>query len=214
VFFSPDRAGLTGPDGPPHHGLFDLGYMRLFPNMLCMAPLYLGEVDIMFNAALQHDHPSSIRYPKASALDLERIPEPIQIGKSETIREGSDGTIVAFGAMLEQALAAAELLAGELDICVINARFVKPIDAEMVHRSLSDGRFVITLEEGAKMGGFGSAFLESAVEQNLDTRLVKVLALPDEFIQHGDRADLLDMHGLSPQAIAKTARKAVPSQVR
>ena len=208
-----DRAGLTGPDGPTHHGLFDIGYMRVFPNMVCMAPGYAGEMELMLAASLKHNHPSSIRYPKASALDLERIPEPIQIGKSETIREGADGTIVAFGAMLEQALEAAELLEGDLDVGVVNARFVKPIDAEMVRDTLGSGRFVVTVEEGAKMGGFGSAFIENAVEQGLDTRSIEILALPDEFIEHGDRNDLLDTHGLSPRRIAETCRLAAPQNV-
>lgn len=211
VIFMLDRAGLTGPDGPTHHGLFDIGYMRIFPNMVCMAPGYATELSEMLSFATQHDHPSSIRYPKASALQLERVPEPIQLGKSETIREGEDGTIVAFGAMLEHALEAAELLAGELNITVVNARFVKPIDEQMVHDSLQDGRFVVTVEEGAKAGGFGSAFIESAVEQNLDTRGIRVLALPDEFIEHGDRMDLLATHGLGPAQIADACRSAVAS---
>ncbi len=211
VIFMLDRAGLTGPDGPTHHGLFDIGYMRIFPNMVCMAPGYATELSEMLSFATQHDHPSSIRYPKASALQLERVPEPIQLGKSETIREGEDGTIVAFGAMLEHALEAAELLAGELNITVVNARFVKPIDEQMVHDSLQGGRFVVTVEEGAKAGGFGSAFIESAVEQNLDTRGIRVLALPDEFIEHGDRMDLLATHGLGPAQIADACRSAVAS---
>jgi 1-deoxy-D-xylulose-5-phosphate synthase len=211
VIFMLDRAGLTGPDGPTHHGLFDIGYMRIFPNMVCMAPGYATELSKMLSFATQHDHPSSIRYPKASALQLERVPEPIQLGKSETIREGEDGTIVAFGAMLEHALEAAELLAGELNITVVNARFVKPIDEQMVHDSLQGGRFVVTVEEGAKAGGFGSAFIESAVEQNLDTRGIRVLALPDEFIEHGDRMDLLATHGLGPAQIADACRSAVAS---
>ncbi len=214
VVFMLDRAGLTGPDGPTHHGLFDIGYMRLFPNMVCMAPAYAAEVDAMLAAALAHDHPCSLRYPKASALELERIPEAIAIGKSEVIREGADGTIVAYGAMLDQAIAAAEMLEGELDVGVINARFVKPIDAQMVRETLDHGRFVVTVEEGARMGGFGSAFLECAVEERLDTRAVRVLALPDEFIQHGDREELLAEHDLSPQAIAQACRDAVPSGVR
>jgi 1-deoxy-D-xylulose-5-phosphate synthase len=166
---------------------------------------------MMLHAALAHDHPCSLRYPKASALELDRIPEPIEIGKSETIRSGSDGTIVAFGAMLEYAIAAAELLEGELEVGVVNARFVKPIDAKMVQETLSGGRFVVTVEEGARMGGFGSAFLESAVDQNLDTRAVRVLGLPDAFIEHGDRDELLAAYGLSPQAIARACRQAVLS---
>ena len=214
VVFMLDRAGLTGPDGPTHHGLFDVGYMRLFPNMVCMAPGYAAELELMLNAALAHDHPSSIRYPKASALQLEHTPEPVEIGKSETIREGRDGTIIAYGAMLDQAIAAAELLRDELDVGVINARFVKPMDIDMVRQTLVDGNFVVTLEEGARMGGFGSAFIECAVAEQLDTRLIKVIALPDEFIEHGDRSDLLDKHGLSVQKIAQSCRDSVTSNVR
>jgi 1-deoxy-D-xylulose-5-phosphate synthase len=214
VVFLLDRAGLTGPDGPTHHGVFDIGYMRVFPNLVCMAPGYAAEMDLMLSAALKHPHPCSIRYPKASALEMDRVPDPIRIGKSEVIREGSDGTIVAFGAMLEQAIAAAQLLEGDLDVGVINARFVKPIDAEMVRRTLNHGRFVVTVEEGAKMGGFGSAFLESAVDQRLETRGLRVLALRDEFIEHGDRDELLAEHGLSPEAIAKACRESVLTNVQ
>ena len=141
-------------------------------------------------------------------MEFGHTPTPIEIGKSEVIREGTDGTIVAYGAMLEQAIAAAESLADELDVCVVNARFVKPIDAEMVQRTLANGRFVITVEEGARMGGFGSAFLECANSLRLDTRSVQVLALPDSFIEHGDRSELLDDHGLSPRAIAQVCRDA------
>ena len=207
VVFMLDRAGLTGPDGPTHHGLFDIGYMRLFPNIVMMAPGYAGEVAPMLSAALNHDHPCGIRYPKASALELDRAPAPVEIGKSETIRSGNDGTIVAFGAMLENAIAASDLLAQEgLEVGVVNARFVKPIDAEMVEQTLTEGRFVVTIEEGARMGGFGTAFLECANQLRLDTRQLTCLALPDEFIEHGDRNQLLDDHGLSPKAIAQTCR--------
>lgn len=208
VVFMLDRAGLTGPDGPTHHGVYDIGYMRLFPNMVVMAPGYAEELGMMLRTALTHDHPCSIRYPKASAMQCELPLADIEIGKSETVRHGEDGTIVAFGAMLENALAAAELLEGELDICVVNARFAKPIDEAMVKRSIQSGRFVITLEENTVVGGFGSAFLESAVAQRLDTRSVQVLGLPDSFVEHGDRNDLLHQCGLSPQAIAEQCRQA------
>ena len=208
VVFMLDRAGLTGPDGPTHHGVYDIGYMRLFPNMVVMAPGYAEEVGMMLRKALAHDHPCSIRYPKASAMQAEAALPPIEIGKSEIVREGNDGTLVAFGAMLENALSAADLLAGELELTVINARFAKPIDHDMVRRSVQSGRFVFTLEENTVVGGFGSAFLESAAAQRLDTRVVQMLGLPDSFVEHGDRKDLLHQCGLSPEAIAQRCRKS------
>jgi len=208
VVFMLDRAGLTGPDGPTHHGLFDIGYLRVFPNMVVMAPGYASEVERMLDAALAHNHPVAIRYPKASALELDRNVEPIEIGKSERIREGVDGTIIAFGSMLDQALAAAETLDGDLDVGVINARFAKPIDTEMVRSSLEGGKFVITVEEHTKMGGFGSAFLEAAVEQRLDTRQVHRLAIDDHFVDHGDRDELLAEEGIGAIQIAATCREA------
>ena len=178
VVFMMDRAGLTGPDGPTHHGLFDIGYMRLFPNMVVMAPGYAAEVDMMLAAALRHDHPCGIRYPKAPAIEVDHQPAPIQIGRSEVIREGTDGTIIAYGAMLQQAIEAAELLSGSLSVGVVNARFAKPIDADMVTEALQEDKFVVTLEEGTEIGGFGGALLECATKLRLDTRGVKVLALP------------------------------------
>lgn len=208
VVFMMDRAGLTGPDGPTHHGVYDIGYMRLFPNMALMAPGYAAELPLMLQAALAHDHPVGIRYPKASALELTHTPAPIEIGKAEWIRHGEDGTIVAYGAMLEQAIAAAEKLDGELSIGVVNARFVKPIDLEMVRQSLEGGKFVVTLEEGTIVGGFGSAFLESAADQGLDTRMIRRLALPDEFVEHGDRPALLADQFLSADGIAGICRQS------
>ncbi|TWT79267.1 1-deoxy-D-xylulose-5-phosphate synthase [Planctomycetes bacterium CA13] len=217
VVFMIDRAGLTGPDGPTHHGVYDLGYLRLFPNMVVMAPGYAAEVDMMLCKGLTHEHPVAIRYPKASAIELESLglnhsPAPIEIGKSERIREGRDGTIVACGAMLDQALATAELLSSatehSLNVGVVNARFVKPIDHAMVRETMSEGKFVITLEEHTKVGGFGSAFLESAVQQRLDTRLIHLLGLSDTFIDHGDRHELLAQQGLGAEQIAQTCREA------
>ena len=208
VVFMMDRAGLTGPDGPTHHGLFDIGYMRVFPNMVVMAPGYASEVEMMLDFSLKLEHPTAIRYPKASALECEHSPAAIELGKSERLRDGRDGTIVAYGAMLDQALAAAESLEGELDVGVVNARFVKPIDSDMVRDTLADDKFVVTIEEHVKTGGFGSAFIESAVEQKLDTRGIHVLALPDEFIEHSTREDLLSEHGLSANSIAIVCREA------
>jgi 1-deoxy-D-xylulose-5-phosphate synthase len=207
VVFMLDRAGLTGPDGPTHHGLFDIGYLRLFPNLICMAPAYAEEVDAMLEMALEQDHAVSIRYPKASALQMQRSPQPIELGKSEIVREGTDGTIIAIGAMLEEALAAAESLDGELSIAVINARFIKPLDREMIRQRVGSGKFAITIEEGMKAGGFGSAVVEAAVDMNLDTRGICRLAFEDKFIEHGDRNDLLRQNGLDAQSIVDKCRE-------
>ncbi|WP_237607139.1 1-deoxy-D-xylulose-5-phosphate synthase [Roseimaritima sediminicola] len=213
VVFTLDRAGLTGPDGPTHHGVYDIGYMRLFPNLAVMAPGYAGEVEPMLQFALEHPHASSIRYPKTSAFDLDHMPEPIELGRSETIREGSDGTIVVFGALLEAAIAAAESLSDRLSIAVVNARFAKPIDRQMVQDSLADQRFVVTVEEGTGVAGFGSAFLEEANDLGLDTRRVKRLALPDTFVEHGERGDLLAQHGLHAEGIAAACEQFASATV-
>lgn len=212
VVFLMDRAGLTGPDGPTHHGLFDVAYLRCFPNMVIMAPGYAAEMEPMLAFALAHDHPTAIRYPKASALPLEHPVPAVELGRAETVRPGSAGTIVAFGAMLEQALEAAELLQDDFDIGVVNARFAKPIDREMVFDTMTSGGFVLTVEEGCAMGGFGSAFLEEASQQGLDTRPLRRLALPDRFIEHGDREELLDDCGLSAKAIAEACREMAQAE--
>lgn len=212
VVFMMDRAGLTAPDGPTHHGSYDIAYMRVFPNMVVMAPGYAEEVETMLNFALAHDHPCSIRYPKSSAMQRGHAGDAMEVGKSERLREGSDGTIVAFGATLESALAAAEELDGEWSIGVVNARFAKPIDAEMVRQAVGEDRFVITIEEGCRMGGFGSAFLECANAQRLDTRNIHCVGLPDEFVQHGDRDQLLHECGLSVRAISELCRELACGQ--
>jgi 1-deoxy-D-xylulose-5-phosphate synthase len=202
-----DRAGLTGPDGPTHHGLYDIGYMRVFPNIVIMAPGDATEVEPMLEFALQCDGPTSIRYPKTAALQLERSFQPMELGKSEIVRWGTDGAIVSFGAMLHQSLAAADLLKNEgLDVAVINARFVKPLDVQTLGRVFEECRFVVTVEEGALMGGFGSAVLEAACENGWDTRIMRTLGIPDRFIEHGDRNELLAELGLDPTGIAKTCR--------
>jgi 1-deoxy-D-xylulose-5-phosphate synthase len=202
-----DRAGLTGPDGPTHHGLFDIGYMRVFPNIVMMAPGDASEVEPMLEFALQCDRPASIRYPKTPALHFERPWQPIELGKSEIVRWGTDGAIVSFGAMLQQALAAADLLKHDgLDVAVVNARFVKPLDLQILGQVFDECRFVVTVEEGALMGGFGSAVLEAACANGWDTRIMRTLGIPDRFIEHGDRNELLAELGIDANGIARTCR--------
>ncbi len=205
VTFLMDRSGLTGPDGPTHHGLFDIGYLRSLPNLVLMAPGYAGEVGPMVDFAIDQETAVAIRYPKAAALQGPKKPDEIVLGRSETIRQGTDGTIIAYGAVLDQVLAAVELLGDELDVTVINGRFAKPIDDAMIQSAFERG-FVITVEESARIGGFGTAVLESAADQGLDTRKLKRLAMPDRFVEHGSRDALLDQLGLGPKQIADVCR--------
>jgi 1-deoxy-D-xylulose-5-phosphate synthase len=208
VVFMMDRAGLAGPDGPTHHGVFDIGYMRVFPNIVMMAPGDATEVEPMLEFALNHAGPTSIRYPKATAGVFDRPKQPIELGKSETVRWGLDGAIIACGAMLHQALAAADELREEgLNIAVVNARFIKPLDLRMLKQVFADCRFVVTLEEGALMGGFGSAVLEAACQYGWDTRCLKTLGLPDRYIDHGDRNELLAELGLDSRGVARACRE-------
>jgi 1-deoxy-D-xylulose-5-phosphate synthase len=207
-----DRGGLAGPDGPTHHGVFDIGYMRVFPNIVMMAPGDATEVQPMLEFALQHSGPTSIRYPKATANTFERPKQPIELGKSEMIRSGTDGApvdgaIVACGAMLQQSLEAAEVLRKEgIDVAVVNARFIKPLDNEMLEKLFTDCRFIVTVEEGALAGGFGSAVLELACHSGWDTRILRTLGIPDRFIEHGERQDLLHDIGIDTQGIIQACR--------
>ena len=207
VVFCLDRAGLCGPDGPTHHGVFDNGYMRLFPNMIVMAPGDELEIREMLNFALQSTSPVSIRYPKTKVEQVARDVAPIQSGKAEILSWGQDGNILACGTMLSQSVAAAERLRNEgLSVGVVNARFVKPIDDAVVAKAAAAG-FVITIEENSHMGGFGSAVLESANRQGLNTERFRILAIPDHFVEHGDRDELLAELGLDANGLVEAAKE-------
>ena len=205
VIFMLDRAGLAGPDGPTHHGVFDLAYMRPFPHIVVMAPADANEVGMMLDFALEQPCPTAIRYPKASAPNLGLNSEPIELGKGQVLRWGTDGAIIGLGAMLEPALRAAQRLAAEgLDIAVINPRFVKPLDDALLEKVFNECRFIVTAEEAQLMGGFGSAVLELANERGWDTRQLKRLGLPDQYVEHGEREDLLADFQLSEQGLVDT----------
>ena len=210
VTFLMDRAGLTGPDGPTHHGLFDVGYLRVLPNMVVMAPGDGPEIPAMLDFALAHSAPCAIRYPKTTAEEIQRERTAIELGKAEVIRWGQDGVILCYGALLADCLKAAQLLADDgLDVGVVNARFVKPIDRSLTLRALGDCSFVVTVEEGALMAGYGSAVLELAAEAGVHATRVRRLGMPDRFIEHGERAELLAELGLDCHGIAATCRALV-----
>ncbi|MEQ8635864.1 1-deoxy-D-xylulose-5-phosphate synthase [Gimesia maris] len=208
VTFCMDRAGIAGEDGPTHHGAFDNTYMRCFPNIVNMSPGDALDVEPMLEFSLQHDGPTAIRYPKAAADSVERKVAPVELGKSEVYVWGKDGMLIAFGSLFTNCIQAAEKLREEgLDIGVINARFSKPLDAEVIHQALQESGFVITVEEGTLCGGFGSAVLESANDAGINTSHLKRLGIPDRFIEHGNRKELLADLGLDVAGITAIARE-------
>jgi 1-deoxy-D-xylulose-5-phosphate synthase len=207
VVFTLDRAGLTGPDGPTHHGVFDIGYLRAFPNLIVMAPGDAQDVKPMLDFALQQDAPCAIRYPKSSALDVQRDVAPVELGRWEVLRWGTDGAILCCGALLSDCVQAANILRQEgLNVSVVNARFVKPLDQEVLTRAFRECGFVVTVEEGALAAGFGSAVLELAADHGLDASRVRRLGIPDMFIEHGERAELLADLQLDAPGIARACR--------
>jgi 1-deoxy-D-xylulose-5-phosphate synthase len=207
VTFMLDRAGLTGPDGPTHHGCFDLGYLRVLPNMVVMAPADERDVSQMLDLALSHDGPCAIRYPKGPLVDFDADRAPVEFGKSEVLSWSTDGAIVCCGALLPECLKAAELLHDDgINVGVINARFVKPLDRDVVLRAVRDCGRVVIVEEAALMGGFGSAVLEAAAEVGLNASHVRRLGIPDRFIEHGERGELLSDLGLDAVGIAAACR--------
>jgi 1-deoxy-D-xylulose-5-phosphate synthase len=219
VVFCMDRSGLTGPEGPTHHGVFDIPYMRMFPNMVSMAPGDEADVQPMLKFALKHNGPISLRYPKTNLEKVERSEDvaPIEMGKAEVIEWGEDGCFVAFGTLLSNCVAAAKRLRAEgIHMGVINARFVKPLDKETILRAVETLPLVVTVEEGTVEGGFGSAVLEAANAAGLDTRNVVRRGLPDRFTEHGKREKLMEILGLDGPGVAKSVRefvKGIPSLV-
>jgi 1-deoxy-D-xylulose-5-phosphate synthase len=201
-----DRAGLAGPDGATHHGVFDLAYVRSLPNFTIMAPGDAGDLPLMLDLALSLPGPVSIRYPKADAEQVARPPMPVELGRAEVIRWGDDGMFVACGTLLPSCVAAADRLRADgLDVGVINARFVKPLDSETILAALGRASFVVTVEEGALEGGFGSAVLEAANQAGVDARHVLRMGIPDRFIEHAEREELLADLGLTVDGLCQRA---------
>jgi 1-deoxy-D-xylulose-5-phosphate synthase len=207
VVFMLDRAGLTGPDGPTHHGAFDLGYLRLFPNMAVLAPGDEHDLVAMLDWALEQPGPVAIRYPKTVVERHEGPRAPIVSGRSEPLVEGADGLILACGTLLGAALDAAKRLRDEgLEVGVINARFVKPLDTQGILERIEAAPWVVTVEENALPTGFGSAVLEAVSDARLACGPIVRLGLPDRFVEHGERGELLAELGLDAAGIASTCR--------
>ncbi len=209
VVFCLDRAGLVGEDGPTHHGVFDMAYLRKIPGLTLASPRDGRELKMMMRYAYSHrSGPLAIRYPRGGvheeteSLLKEVNPAPIILGRSETLREGSDVLLIAIGSMVYVAQEAALRLAKQgVEATVLNARFVKPLDEEAILRHARGKKLVLTIEEGSIAGGFGSAVLELFETQKGIWPQIKILGIPDRFIEHGKREVLLDSLGLTASGI-------------
>jgi len=199
-----DRAGLVGDDGKTHHGIFDIAYTRVVPNMTVAAPRDENELQHLLRTAIDANAPFAIRYPRGMGIGVELDPEPaaLPIGRGEVVRGGGDVVLFAYGSMVPAAMEAAAILDTlGVDCGVVNARFAKPLDTELLAHVLEMTPRVLTIEEHLVTGGFGSAVLEAVQAANLDASRVRVHAIPDRFIEHApqatQRASLgLDAHGI------------------
>jgi 1-deoxy-D-xylulose-5-phosphate synthase len=205
VTFALDRAGIVGGDGPTHHGLLDIAYLRPMPNMIVMAPKDEGEMRDMMLTAIEYDGPAALRYPRGNGVgcDIERAPQALEIGKGEILRDGGDVAIVAYGSMVYPSLKAAEQLAVDgIETTVVNARFVKPLDAGLLLALARTRRLIVTVEEAYLAGGFGSAVMELLEENGLQDQVRVVrMGVPDRLVTHGDPKLLLAKYGLDTDGI-------------
>ena len=204
VILAIDRAGLVGEDGPTHHGPFDLSYLRCLPNLVMMAPRDENELRSMLWTALHHDGPVAIRYPRGSGFGVQlQSPELMAIGQAQVLKKGGQGAVIAAGVMATWSLKAAQALSAQgLELEVINARFVRPLDQTMLKDVFQRFQKIITVEENVLAGGFGSAVIE-AMEQMGFHKAVKRIGLPDTFVEAGARQLLLDKNGLSEEKLVK-----------
>ncbi|OQY52305.1 MAG: 1-deoxy-D-xylulose-5-phosphate synthase [Candidatus Parabeggiatoa sp. nov. 2] len=204
VLFAIDRAGLVGPDGPTHAGSFDLAYLRCIPNMLIMAPADENECRQMLTTGFQHEGPSAVRYPRGCGVGVPVEPKltTLPIGKATLRREGHKVALLVFGTLLKAALEAAE----QLDATVVNMRFVKPLDVEMVKRIAQQHGLLVTIEENVILCGAGSAVNE-CLQPHANSTPVLNLGLPDRFIEHGETATLLAQCGLDAEGIVRAVTK-------
>jgi 1-deoxy-D-xylulose-5-phosphate synthase len=207
VTFCLDRAGLVGADGPTHHGSYDLAYLRVFPNMVVMAPGDENDIGPMFDFALAHDAPVALRYPRANLDIIERDVQPVELGQAEILEWETDGMLLACGAMVGTCLRVAERLRNlyEMRVGVINARFIKPLDRETIGKAIEECGFVLTVEEGCLSGGFGSAVLEAANDAGLPTAHIRRLGLPDRYVMHAERDEQLAEVGLDVDGVTRAA---------
>ncbi len=209
VVFAIDRAGLVGEDGPTHHGVFDLSYLRHIPEIVICAPKDTNELRDLLATALSYDGPIAIRYPRgAGPSAYEAVaPRVLDIGKGQRLIEGRDAAIIAVGSMVYPAIAAASLLADEgILTSVINARFIKPLDEGLILDILQREVPTLVVEDNVVAGGFGSAVLEFAAARNCRTGVIRCLGVPDAFVEHDSVEHLRERLGLTPEGLAQAVK--------
>ena len=215
VTFAMDRAGIVGADGPTHHGLLDISYLRGYPNIVLGAPKDEAEMRDMMRTLIEYPAPAAFRYPRGNGfgVDISAPPKLIEIGKGEILRSsgGEDAAILAYGSMVYPAVAAAENLAKDgIQATVVNARFVKPLDEKLILEIAQSHRLIVTVEEAYLAGGFGSAVLELLEENDLQDKVKVVrMGVPDKIITHGDAKLLLAKYGLDADGIYNRVAESV-----
>lgn len=211
VVFAIDRAGLVGADGPTHHGVFDIGFIKLIPNIVSMAPKDKEELQDMLQFAVSLDKPVAIRYPKQGSFSLGKK-EALELGKAQVLFEGKSLCFLALGSMVKEAVRCREILAeSQINIGVVNGRFIKPLDYSLLKELFGRYKIVITLEEGVLSGGWGQEI--AAFYQNQERPAAKLinLGLPDEFIPAGERQELLSWYKLDAASLAQRVKQYVES---
>lgn len=206
ILLALDRAGIVGNDGPTHNGVFDIAYLRHLPGITLMAPKDGAEFKAMLHKAVQLNSPAAIRYPRANIPEgsLDNDCKPVEIGKGEILREGPDGVIIAYGAMVYPSMECADMLAGKgIDVTVVNARFAKPLDENLIMKVARKHQIVLTVEDHTEVGGFGSAILELLVDKGINTQNVQKMGIPDRFIEQGSRDIILKTLDLDAEGIYK-----------
>ena len=211
VVFALDRAGLVGDDGPTHHGVFDIAYLRCLPNIVLMAPRDEAQLVHMLRTAVTYDGPIALRYPRGAGTGVELPAEPavIPIGTGQILREGSRVALVGYGTGVQKSLAAADVLAERgLEVTVADARFAKPLDAPLLAQLAAEHELLVTVEEGVLAGGFGTAVWESLSEAGPSPRILRV-GLPDRYVTHGSPALLHEEVGFTGPRIAERIEAAI-----
>ena len=207
-----DRAGLVGEDGPTHHGVFDIAYLRHIPNITVMAPKDENELQHMIKTAVEYEGPTAVRYPRGIGLGVPMDQElkTLSIGKADLIRDGRDAAIIAIGTMVAPSIDAAERLSKEgISVAVINARFIKPLDEDMILSAAKKTGRIVTVEEHALMGGFGSAVLECLDAHGVTGIKTHRIGLPDTYIEHGTQAVLRQKYGLDADGIYRSVKEFI-----